>query len=156
MKFNTEDLCYMDPEILEKGSCELYVIATELRAEHPKAASLLYNIITYINGDFVILSPQIIKKTLLSLSPSEGSEELYQTDQNLIEEKNNKLYEICDELTAKYPQAASILYDIVFFLFGDSRSTPEIIKEKLISFSLGESNSQLCERYNRMQNNIKE
>jgi hypothetical protein len=151
MKFTLEDIYYMDAEILERNSCELYRVSAELRDEHPKAASFIYRLVTYINGGFIILSPKIIKQILISLSPSGGTEEPYQMDQDLIEEKNNKLYEICDELIPNHPNAASILYDIVYFLYGDRPSTPEIIKQKLISFSLGESTLQLCERFKNMK-----
>ncbi|MGS0692313.1 hypothetical protein [Shewanella sp. 30m-9] len=151
MKFTPEEICYMNAEILERHSCELYRVSAELRGEHPAAASFLYNLVKYINEGFIILSPKIIKKKLISLSPSEGTKELYQMNQDLLEEKSNNLYEIVHELEAKHSNAASILYDIVYFLSGDSRSTPEIIKQKLISFSLGESTLQLCERYNHMK-----
>lgn len=150
MKFTQIESYYMNAETLKQNSCELYRASAELRDEYPEVASFIYNLVTYINEGSIILSPKIIKQKLISLSTSGDTEEPYQIDRDLIEEKKNKLYEIFIELEAQHPNAASILYDIVYFLSGDSHSTPEVIKQKLISLSLSESNLQLCERFNHM------
>lgn len=147
MQLKTAEMCYMDTKMFEQRSCELYKISTELRAEHPKAASFLYKLVTFINAKFIILSPELFKQELISLSTGESIEELYPKDQDLLEETNNKLYEIVDELDAKHRNAASILYDIVYFLYGDSRSTLGIIEQKLISLSIGENTSQYLKRF---------
>jgi hypothetical protein len=83
---NTEALVFMDDDLFEELSQELYSLASELDAEHQNAASILCDVVTFILGENSF-SAEVIKQKLISLSLSENNLQLNDRF-NLI---NNKL-----------------------------------------------------------------
>ena len=72
-------------------------------------------------------------------------------DDDLFEELSQELHSLASELDVKHQNAASILRDVATFILGENSFSTEVIKQKLISFSLSENNLQLSERYKSMK-----
>jgi hypothetical protein len=144
---NNQEMC----QSLEEQSYQLYEIGAEIRSEYPDAASFLFYIVTYINKSYQISANTITQK-LTSMPLSDNAEPLVLMDVDLFEELSQELYSLVSELDAEHQTAASILCDVVTLILGGNSFSAEVIKQKLISFSLSENNLQLVERFNRINN----
>ncbi|MCU7964231.1 hypothetical protein L5M28_16860 [Shewanella sp. SW32] len=143
---NNQDMCKQ----LEVNSFELFEVGVELSFEHPKAASFIFDIISYINRSRQ-LSSKTIRQALLSCSLPESPKPLLFIDQELFEELIYELSKLADELTIENQMAADILSDIINHITGEAISSFEVTKNKLISFSLSENTLQLNERNARIK-----
>ena len=139
--------------LLEEQSYQLYEIGAEIRSEYPDAASFLFFTLAYIHKSYQISANTITQK-LTSMPLSDNAEPLVLMDVDLFEKLSHELYSLASELDAEHQTAASILCDVATFILGENSFSAEIIKQKLISFSLSENNLQLVDRYNRINNKL--
>ena len=131
---NNQDMC----KLLEVNSLELFEVGVELRSEHPRAASFLFDIISYINRPRQ-LSSKTIRQKLLSCSLPDSQKPSLYIDEELFEQLIDELTELANELNVENEIAADILYNTISHLRGDDSFSVEVIKHQLISFSLSEN-----------------